>query len=906
MASDLNTEVENRISSDKNIQNQIDVIKSGQLGSIKPTDAAPTPARNGNYTFSIGGNKPAWLTAEAGVTEVKAMDGVAVVYTEPSSYTYTHVDVNGDFALKSDQINAFTDNIVANKFIKELYLYSNNNVNISDLIQSGLVKINNIYIKNTGNSTGVNLNVGTNSVSFSGDVLSGDASILPLTGLIAGVFGYIILNLNAIPKDTTHTLNAIVNANALSLDFNPRISEFIKETDAIEELFIFGDISDANNLIVGKVPQTIQLSSSSSSEIIIVNTTVGSSSFTDYAKISKFLGNYEDHKIMPVQKGATLIGFCVINWNILSKIATPANQFRCYRAITSKNRNIDNFPKIRSYINEIYTESVNSISSKGYIVEPRISAILNGQAKTIMTVLGAYYNRDGYVINRIPVTIGKQYAVVGEVRTGQEDVSVCGFYSDIAFSNPSGLVVQEANKTVRYSSIFTATNSYIYVANTLYVHEVKSNVFVETQQITVDNSVIQNSQNPPKGGAVFSSILALQNQISSISETGVVTKTSTIVIAASNSSNSAKLAANYVCTGENDDVLINQAIQELPDFGGEIHFSSGLFSISSPIVIDRMIKITGEGHGIAGIPAYAQTNGIVYNSRTLAQNMYGRELGVTTLRASVDTEVIKIGSSTSQKLQIILRDFLIQGFGKDRSTKAGIVAICDTDISVLQNIGVCDAMVGAYLWGNSYMDAMCILNCSFQQCGCGLILRGAWSKVVECCIADNNSITTFNGLNVYSGGIYVTGSNNTISGGEIVRPDKYTPTSQGYAVVIAGGYCKIVNLSINTCYGGGVVVSEFGCSIKGCSILNYGIDGMTGYVAGINVKNNLTVISENRIGKSTLGSLGNATYGIFSSLSLSWQKIAMLNNTFQYCTTPILTSSLGSHITEVNSVVWND
>ena len=70
---------------------------SGSLGSIKPTDAAPTPARNGNYTFSIGGNKPAWLTSEAGVTTVKAGDGVAVVYTEPSSYTYTHVNVSSDF-----------------------------------------------------------------------------------------------------------------------------------------------------------------------------------------------------------------------------------------------------------------------------------------------------------------------------------------------------------------------------------------------------------------------------------------------------------------------------------------------------------------------------------------------------------------------------------------------------------------------------------------------------------------------------------------------------------------------------------------------------------------------------------------------------------------------------------------
>ena len=74
------------------LKTKINASTGSSLGSIKPTDAAPTPARNGNYTFSIGGAKPAWLTAKAGITEVKAGDGVAVVYTEPSSYTYTHVD----------------------------------------------------------------------------------------------------------------------------------------------------------------------------------------------------------------------------------------------------------------------------------------------------------------------------------------------------------------------------------------------------------------------------------------------------------------------------------------------------------------------------------------------------------------------------------------------------------------------------------------------------------------------------------------------------------------------------------------------------------------------------------------------------------------------------------------------
>lgn len=73
------------------------VLSAGYLGTINPTDAAPTPAKSGKYEFSIGGNKPAWLTAEAGITTVKAGDGVAVVYDGVSSYIYTHIDISSHF-----------------------------------------------------------------------------------------------------------------------------------------------------------------------------------------------------------------------------------------------------------------------------------------------------------------------------------------------------------------------------------------------------------------------------------------------------------------------------------------------------------------------------------------------------------------------------------------------------------------------------------------------------------------------------------------------------------------------------------------------------------------------------------------------------------------------------------------
>ena len=118
------------------LKTKINASTGGSLGSIKPTDAAPTPARNGNYTFSIGGNKPAWLTAEAGITTVKAGDGVAVVYTAPSGYSYTHVDANSYFKdrveianksfLESTEPSFTNDELAVIKAIKSIKVYNAN------------------------------------------------------------------------------------------------------------------------------------------------------------------------------------------------------------------------------------------------------------------------------------------------------------------------------------------------------------------------------------------------------------------------------------------------------------------------------------------------------------------------------------------------------------------------------------------------------------------------------------------------------------------------------------------------------------------------------------------------------------------------------------------------------------
>src|SRR5438874_1205838 len=75
-----------------------------------------------------------------------------------------------------------------------------------------------------------------------------------------------------------------------------------------------------------------------------------------------------------------------------------------------------------------------------------------------------------------------------------------------------------------------------------------------------------------------------------------IQQTATFVVAASDASYTK--AADYVCTGSNDDVQINAAITALPSAGGKIILSEGKFTISAAIAIS-ISNVTLEGQGNA-------------------------------------------------------------------------------------------------------------------------------------------------------------------------------------------------------------------------------------------------------------------------------------------------------------------
>ena len=72
----------------------------------------------------------------------------------------------------------------------------------------------------------------------------------------------------------------------------------------------------------------------------------------------------------------------------------------------------------------------------------------------------------------------------------------------------------------------------------------------------------------------------------------------TIIIAASNSSLAGRNGADFVCTGINDQIMINSAISALPTAGGSILLLEGTYNMTGGIIIHNRsnVFITGQGN----------------------------------------------------------------------------------------------------------------------------------------------------------------------------------------------------------------------------------------------------------------------------------------------------------------------
>jgi hypothetical protein len=99
----------------------------------------------------------------------------------------------------------------------------------------------------------------------------------------------------------------------------------------------------------------------------------------------------------------------------------------------------------------------------------------------------------------------------------------------------------------------------------------------------------------------------------------------TITVAASNASTLWKNAADYVCSGSNDDVTINAAMAALPSsYGGTVMLSDGQFTISNPLIPTiSNTRLLGQGLNATIVQAAngVSCNGYQFDTATQAYHL---------------------------------------------------------------------------------------------------------------------------------------------------------------------------------------------------------------------------------------------------------------------------------------------
>lgn len=361
---------------------------------------------------------------------------------------------------------------------------------------------------------------------------------------------------------------------------------------------------------------------------------------------------------------------------------------------------------------------------------------------------------------------GDIFGVVGDVRVNRimfkiprycADFDISEFTARINYVNPNG----DANY-FENTNLMTANNdvvSFVWEMEpdvTSYVGDVKFSVKLykkEGQKVVKEFNTLAATGHVLEGFSVESTVTPEQQQtllekleaeikedidgyIQTIKETltedvkadvtklkediGNIKKKKNVVIYVGSAelSDEQKLSCDYVCDGVDDQIEINQAIDSLPDSGGEIHLSRGIFNITNTIYIRKRIKLTGEGKGI-----------------TLDRNSVNNG-GTTLLSELTGGCIIQIQKSDtlSDIKGITLSDFQIVGAGinVENNFCNGINVETYTDCVTLERLAICHCFYGLFVDQSATVDDISITNCDFQRDSTGIYIYGqGWQTRIE-------------------------------------------------------------------------------------------------------------------------------------------------------------------------------
>jgi len=260
----------------------------------------------------------------------------------------------------------------------------------------------------------------------------------------------------------------------------------------------------------------------------------------------------------------------------------------------------------------------------------------------------------------------------------------------------------------------------------------------------------------------------------------LVSRSATLVVAASDASPRSKLGADYVCDGTADEVEINAAIASLPSRGGKVMLSEGKFTIAAPVLIqDKCVHLQGQGPGWAN--ADSEDFDVGATVITAAQ-AYDNDF--ITIRSSdgAQANIRKVGGSCVSDLKIY------QNFPRTSTSAHGIHVYGDVGTTWCMTIFIHRVVVsgvggiGFYARGSDIFISQC------EARGC--YSAGFWMRA--------DSVMS----HVIAGG---NGRSGTVE------------------QIYLKGFCAADNIYV---YGGerGGIALEGGALARGCALTNFFID----------------------------------------------------------------------------------
>ena len=179
-----------------------------------------------------------------------------------------------------------------------------------------------------------------------------------------------------------------------------------------------------------------------------------------------------------------------------------------------------------------------------------------------------------------------------------------------------------------------------------------------------------------EGELTGSEVDALLSTVSSsnLSATHKITRSATIVIAASDSSEKSKAQADYVCDGVADDIEIQAAIDALPSLGGIITFLEGNYTVTARIVIKDKTTLILQNAKLSLANAtnddmFSTTHGRATSGLLLAE------------RAVEDTDITIVGVGIST----------LNGNKANQTARSSLISVTGATNVVIDNLTLTDA-----------------------------------------------------------------------------------------------------------------------------------------------------------------------------------------------------------------------